>query len=89
MNVGHPIATHIVNTDIEQVSIISHLLLGDVDAVLDAALKKGFPEGLRSVRVGSLTNGQVSVVLGKGNVLIEACHSWFRLGRPGNRLVTA
>ena len=79
-HIANPVTTHIVDADVEHVGSVADLIARNVDAVIPTFLEHGITKRPRSVGVGAFSDGEEGVVLNKGNVLIQACHTVFMHG---------
>ncbi len=64
-HVGHPVAAHVVDAQVEQVGGLLHLVLGDLDAAVPVLGQHGVAERPRPVGIGALPDDQ------EGRVLVE------------------
>ncbi len=85
LDVFDAVSTDVVDTDVEQVGAVAHLLLRNLDAVIQSALQHGLTEGFRAVGVVPLADGQVGGVLSEAYVLVEARDPVIALGCSGER----
>ena len=71
LHVGHAVAADVVDAEVEQVGAVADLVARDLHAVVPPLLQHGLAEGLRSVGVGALADGQVRRVLAERHCLVE------------------
>ena len=70
-HVRHAIATDVVDAQVEQVGAVAGLGPGDVNTLIPVLGQHRFTEGLGTVGVGALANGQIGGVLAQRDVVVQ------------------
>ena len=73
-HVRHAIATDVVDAQVEQVGAVAGLGPGDVNTLIPVLGQHRFTEGLGTVGVGALANGQIGGVLAQRDVVVQGGH---------------
>src|SRR5690606_28361910 len=70
-HIAHPVASHIVDAQVEHVRAVADLLAGDLHTVVVAFREHGFAERLGAVGVGAFPDRQVAGVLAERDALVD------------------